>query len=147
LATVAEQAQGADVLQIAFAAALYHRHDVIRIPKRSSANPLQPPTREQLLPLRPARPLQVEISGAAIDPANRADALITGKYLIAQIAGVRAKTPFMNAPIRAEREPARRDLEVAPAAQSAAILASFQSGSIGKSARHGSGSAHETFLA
>ena len=144
---MAEQAQGADVLQIAFASALYHRNNVIRIPKCSSANSLQTPAREQLLPVRSARPLQVEISSPAIDPADRADTLIAGEYLITQVAGVRTKTPFMHTPIRAKCEPARRDLKVAPAAESAAILPSLKRGSIGKPAGHGPGSAHETFLA
>jgi hypothetical protein len=82
LSPVADEAQGADVFQIAFASTLYHRNNVIRVPKRSSANPLQTPPRQQLLPMNPARPLQVEIGGPAIDPADRANALIAGKYLI-----------------------------------------------------------------
>jgi hypothetical protein len=143
---MADQAQGSDIRQIAFAASLCHGHNVIGIPKCPSANPLQPPTGEQVLPVRPARALEVEISGAAIDPANRAHALIAGQYLLAQIARVRAKTPFMHTPIRAKCEPARRDLKVAPAAESAAVLPFLKSGSIGKPAGHGARSAHETFL-
>lgn len=92
---MAEQAQGADVLQIAFASALYHRNNVIRVPKCSTANPLEPPTCQQLLPMNSARPLQVEISSAAIDPAYRANAFIAREYLFPQIARVGAKTPFI----------------------------------------------------
>jgi len=137
LSPVAEQAQGADVLQIAFASAFYHRNNVSRVPKRFSANPLQSPTCEQLLPVRPARSLQVEIGGAAINTANRADALIASEYLLAQVAGVGTQTPFMDAPVRAERESARRDLQIAPAAESPAILPFIKGGSIGKPAGHG----------
>lgn len=144
---MAEQAQRAEVLQIAFASALYHGNNMIRVPKGSTADPLEPPTREQLLSMRPARPLQVEIGGSAIDPAKRADAFVAGEHLLAQIAGVRAKPPFMHTPIRAEREPARRDLEIAPAAERAAILPFLKSGSIGKPAGHGARSAQGTFLA
>jgi hypothetical protein len=147
LAAVADQAQGSDVFQIAFATALCHRDNVIRIPQRSSIQPLQTPTRQQLLPVRTARPLQIEISSAAIDPANRTDALVARKYLLAQIAGVSAKAPFMDAPVRAERESARRDFEVTPAAERTAILPSLEGSSVGKPAGHGPGSAHQTFLA
>jgi len=143
---VADQAQRSDVLQIAFATALHHRSNVIRIPKRPSANPLQTPAREQFLPMCPARPLQVKISRAAIDPTDRADALVSREYLFPQITWVRAKTPFMDAPIRAERKPARGDLKTAPAAQRPAILALLKGGSNGKPAGHGPRSAHETFL-
>jgi len=143
---MADQAQGSDVLQIAFAAALDHWDNMIRVPKRPSANPLEPPTRQQLLPMSPARPLQVEIGHPAIHPAYRADAPVTGEYLLAQIPGIRAKAPFMDAPIRAEGEPARGDLEVTPAAERTAVLPSRQCSSIGKSAGHGSGRAHKTFL-
>ena len=69
---MADQAQGPDVVQVAFAAALHHRDNVIRVPQGFSANPLQSPTRQQLLPMTPARPLQVEIGGTAIHPAKGA---------------------------------------------------------------------------
>jgi hypothetical protein len=99
------------------------------------------------LTVRPARPLQVKISRPAIDPADRTDALVAREYLLAQITGVRAKPPLMDTPIRAERESARRDLKVTPAAESPAILPFLKGGSIGKPAGHGARSAHETFLA
>lgn len=79
---MADQAQGSDVLQIAFATALDHGNNMIRVPKGSSANPLEPPAREQFLPMNPASPLQVEVSRAAIDTADGAHALIAGKYLV-----------------------------------------------------------------
>lgn len=144
---MADQAQRSDVLQIAFATALYYRNDMIRVPKRSPADPLQSPAHEQFVPMRPARPLQVKVSRAAIHPADRANALIPREYLLAQIAGIRAKTPLMNTPIRAKRKSARGDFETAPAAERAPVLPFLQYGSIGKSAGHGPGSTHETFLA
>jgi hypothetical protein len=96
--------------------------------------------------MNPARPLQVEISGPAIDPADRANALVAGKYLLAQVACVCAKPPFMDAPVRTESESARGNFKTAPPAERSAIQAFFKGGSIGKPAGHGSRSAHETFL-
>ena len=121
---MADQAQGPDVVQVAFAAALHHRDNVIRVPQGFSANPLQSPTRQQVLPMTPARSLQVDIRGTAIHPAKGANAPIARKHLLAQIAGVRANAPFMHTPIRAEGEPAGRDLEIAPPTESPAVLPS-----------------------
>ena len=82
LAAVTEQAEGPEIIEIAFASALCHRDDMIGVPQCSPADPLQTPARQQLLPMRPARAFQIEIRRAAIDPANRADTLIPLEYLL-----------------------------------------------------------------
>ena len=84
--------------------------------------------------MQPASALQVEISRAAIHSANRADAFIAREYLLPQITRVRAKAPFMDAPIRAEREAAARNFKIAPAAQTTAVGAFLKGCSIGKPA-------------
>lgn len=146
MAAVAHQAQRSDVLQIAFATALDYRYNMIRVPEGFPAHPFQPPADEQLLPVNSPRSLQIQIRGAAIDPANRADTLVARENLITQISRIRSQTPFVHAPIRAERESPRRDFKITPAAQRPAIPALIERGSIGKPAGHRPGSAHKTFL-
>jgi len=143
---VAEQAEGADIIQIAFSSALCHRDDMIGVPQCSSTDPLQTPAREQLLPVDPARPLQVMISRPAIDPANGTDSVVAGQHLLTQVARVGSQTPLVDAPFRAERESSGGNLQTAPATQRAAVTALLQSRSIGKPAGHGARSAHKTFL-
>jgi hypothetical protein len=89
--------------------------------------------------------LQVQISGAAVDTTNRADAAIPREYLLAQIAGVRAKAPLVDTPIRAESESAGGDLEIAPAAEGTAVPAFLERSSIRNAAGHGSGGDHKHF--
>jgi hypothetical protein len=81
LTAVADQAQGPDVLQIAFATALDHGDDMIRVPQGFPADPRETPAREQFLPMTPASAFQIKICAAAIDPANRANAFIAREYL------------------------------------------------------------------
>ena len=61
-------------------------------------------------------PGELEVGGAALHAAERANAAVTLKGHFADIARVAAKAPFMRAPVRTEREVARRDIEAAPAA-------------------------------
>jgi hypothetical protein len=147
LPAVADKAQGSEVLQIAFTTALDHRDDMIRVPQGFPADPLETPPREQLLPMAPASPFQIEICAAAIDPAKGANAFIAREYLLTQISRIRSQPPFMDAPVRAKSESPWGDFKITPAAQGTASLPSRQLGSIGKPAGHRPGSAHKTFLA
>lgn len=144
---VTDQAQGSEVLQVAFATALDHRDDMVRVPQGFPADPLETPPREQLLPMTPASPFQIEICAAAIDPANRANTFIAREYLLTQISGIRPQPPFVDAPVRTKSESPRGDFKITPAAQSPASLPFRQRGSIRKPAGHRPGSAHRTFLA
>ena len=71
--------------------------------------------------MRSTGAFQFEVRRAGIHLAERAYSAVARRHLLAQIAGVGAKTPFMDAPIRTERETARGNFEVAPAAERAAV--------------------------
>ena len=70
-------------------------------------------------------------------------ALHVGMILIEKSIVVGAEAPFVNAPIRAEREAPPWDFEAAPAAKGPAAPSFRQSGAVGETTRHRPGSAQE----
>ena len=114
---MADQAQRAEILEVTFAAAFRDGHDMVGIPKRPAREPFEAPVCEQLLPVTPSGPLQFEVCGTGIAVADGANAAFSLEDLLAEIAWVGAKTPFVDAPVRAEGEAPRRHFEVAPAAE------------------------------
>lgn len=136
-AAMAENAERPEVQQIAFAAALDYRHDVVGVPQRFTIEPLQSPFIEQLQAMRAAGAFQPGEGGAGIHAANRADAAVAGEHPIAKIARIGAELPFIDAPVRAKRESPRRNFEVAPTAERPSVCALLERGAIGESTRHG----------
>ncbi len=116
---VAEQAERAQVIEVALAATLRDCADVVSIPQAAAArnrlHPIQPQTGN---PGRTASALQGVIGSDRIDLANRADTAITRKHLVAKIPGVGAQTPLMHA-VLATEGPAtlRQNLKIAPPAK------------------------------
>src|SRR5215469_12301806 len=99
------QTEGAHVGQVAFASAFGDGEDVIGIPEVAAASPLA---------FELAASVVVELAlvfteDFGIEAAQRADAAIAGKDLIAEIAGIGAEAPFADAGFRAEREAALGD--------------------------------------
>lgn len=140
---MADQAERADVSQIALAAALDDRDDVIRVPQTPSRESLQSPVRQQFEPVCSARALQVEVRSPGVARANGANAAIAPEHLFAQIARIGSQLPFMDAPVGAERGPARRDFQIAPAAERAAVRSRRQRLPIDEAAGHGACCAHK----
>ena len=83
----------------------------------------------------PTRAAQFHVGGASVDLADRANAPVPLQHLLAKVARVRAEAPFVDTPIRAERETSRRDFEATPAAEGSAVAPFRQSGAIGEAAR------------
>src|SRR6266849_5586529 len=118
---------------------------MIGVPQCLARDALEPPAIEKLQSVSPARALQIQISRAGVDAANRADALVASENLLTQVACVSTKTPLVDTPVRAECEAPLRHFEVAPAAQRAPARAFLQSGSIHVAAGHGAGSTHNRY--
>ena len=120
---MAQQTERPQVVQIALAAALGDRQNVIRIPQTAAGgyrlDPVQPQTGN---PSRPPRPLQGVIGSHGIDSARRAHAAIPRKHLVPQIPRIGPQTPLVNAIIAAEGSPApRQNLQITPPAKSQAV--------------------------
>ncbi len=73
---MAYEAQGADVLKVALAAALGHGQYVVRVPQCFTIDALQAPALQQFQTVHAPRPLQIQIGGASIGLAQRANAAI-----------------------------------------------------------------------
>jgi hypothetical protein len=67
---------------------------------------------------RAASSLEGVVGGDGVDVADGADAVVAGEDLVAEIAGVGAETPLVNAVVAAEGAAAfGDDFEIAPAAE------------------------------
>lgn len=139
---MALQAQGADVLEVAFTPAFHHGNNVIGIPKRHSGTGAEAPVEQSLQPCCAAQAFQLPPGEQAIDTATGADAAIALQYFFAKVAGVAAQTPFFHAPGGTKRRTALGNLQIAPAAEIAAIGALGEGLPIGPTARHGSFCTH-----
>ncbi len=125
---MAFQAQGADVFEIALAAAFHHGNNMIGVPKGLSGTGAQSPIERSFQPRRAPQALQLPLCMQAIDAATGADAAVAFQHFFANIARIAAQAPFFHAPRRAKRRAALGNFQIAPAAQIAAI------GTLGKGA-------------
>lgn len=120
---VAEQAKGAQVVEIALTSALGDGKDVIGVPERSTRlDRLHTVDAQAFFPGETAGPLQGGEDGEGVGFADGAAASVPGKDLVAQIAGVGPEPPLVNARVGAEGSaPSGEDLKIAPAAERQAI--------------------------
>ena len=116
---MAGQAEGAEIVQITLATTLGDRPDVVGIPERSTTgNGLHAIEGETGEAGGAAGALQGVVDGGGLGLADGADTAVAGEDLIAEVAGVRAEAPLMDAEIRAEGAAASgEDLEIAPATE------------------------------
>lgn len=119
---------------------------MVGIPQRLALQQIESPGCEKLLPANASRLFYLYVSRSRIRLAQSADSTVAQKYLVAKIAGVGAKAPFVYAPIRAKGKTPRRDFETAPTAKRAAILAFLEVGWLDGSAGHGARGAHKKTL-
>ena len=139
---MAGQAEGANVRLVALSAAFAYRENVVGIPKAFAGDGFQAPIGQHQLTAGPARTLQSSKCLHAVDVTDGADAAIACKYLLPEIAGVGAQTPFIHTPCGAESKSATRNFQRAPAAESAAAFASRHLLPNRLTARHDSLRAH-----
>src|SRR5437879_13595685 len=86
------------------------------------------------------------VGGDAVDVADGADAVIAGEDLIAEIAGVGAETPLVDAVVAAEGAAAfRENFQVAPAAEGEIVGAERELFARGAAAGQGARGEHGLF--
>ena len=123
---VAEQAEGAEVVEVALASAFGYGAEMVSVPQASAG-------RDGLHAIEvqagdaggAAGPFEGVVGGDGVDAADGADSLVAGEDLVAEVAGVGAETPLMDAVVGAEGAAAfGEDLQFAPSAERQAVGAS-----------------------
>lgn len=145
MGAVAFETKSAHIGEVAFPTTFGDGDDVVSIPERFTS--AQIPVSESAEAGRSTQALDVmELSGA-IESTDGTHAAIAFENPLAEMAGIAAKLPLFDAPIRAKSETARRDFQLAPAAETAAVRAFGQRGAIGAAAGDGALSAHANRIA
>ena len=94
---VALEAERAHVGEIALAAAFRYRDDVVRVPERFPALFRESPFPEKFSPRHVVQAAHFFSKLSGIDSASGADAGVTLENLFAEITGIGAQLPLMNA--------------------------------------------------
>lgn len=118
---MAEQAEGAEVVEVALAAALGDGEDVVGVPEGAAGmDGAQSPDFQGFVAGAAAGALQGVVSLHGVGRAKGADAAVAEEDLVAQIAWIGAQAPLVDAELGAEGPAAaREDLQLAPAAERA----------------------------
>lgn len=140
--TMAAEAESADVLQVAFAATLADRKDVVGVPEAFTVQAAHAPVLQQRVTARAARPAKLAQGGQRVDATSGAEAAVPREDLIAEVGGLRAQLPLMHAVVGAEGESASRHLERAPAAQATAVRTARDGAAIHPASGHNADGAH-----
>jgi hypothetical protein len=116
---MAEEAEGAEVVEVALAAALGYGAHVVGVPEAAAGSDgLHAVEAEACGTGRASGSLERVVGGDGVDGADGADAAVAYEDLIAEVARVGAETPLVDAVVTAEGAAASsEDLEVAPAAE------------------------------
>jgi len=115
---VAHDAEGSHVSEVALTAAGSDGDDVVGIPEMAPKAPI-------LFELLAGLVVEFALIFAqllGIDAAERADSSIAGKDLLAQVAGIGAELPFVDARVAAKSEAIGGHFAAAPAAGAALAL-------------------------
>lgn len=118
---MAAQAKSADVVEVALAATLRNRQNVVGVPQTFSRARFEAPVGEQSTPFCAARIAKLPRGREAVNTTGCANAAITLENLFAKVRGLGAQLPFVHAIFRAEGEAAAWNLQGTPAAQAAAV--------------------------
>ena len=125
---VAEETEGAEVVEVALAAAFGDWTNVVGVPEAAAGGDgLHAVEIQAGSAGRTPGSLEGVVGGDGVDLADGADAAITGEDLVAEVAGVGAEAPLVDAVVGAEGAAALgEDLEIAPAAEGKAVRAERQ---------------------
>ena len=123
LFAMAQQAECAQVVQITLAAAFGHGEDVVGVPERAARRDGTHSIHAQtLFASRAPGTFERGEDGKGIGITDRAPAFIAREDLVAQVPGVRAQAPLMNAEVGTEGSaPLCEDLQIAPTAERKAV--------------------------
>ena len=116
---MAEEAEGAEVVEIALAAAFGYGADVVGVPKAPArCDGFHAIEAEARGAGGTAGSFEGVVGGDGVDVADGADAVVASEDLVAEVAGVGAETPLVDAVVAAEGAAAFREkFQVAPAAE------------------------------
>ncbi len=116
---VAEEAEGAEVVEVALAAAFGYGADVVGVPEAAAGGDgLHAVEMEAGDAGWASGPLECVVGGDGVDVADGADTSVAGEYLVAQVAGIGAEAPLVDTVVAAEGATAFGDnFEVAPTAE------------------------------
>ena len=139
-----EQAERADVVEVALTSSLGDGKDVIGIPQAAAAgNGLHAVEPESGGAGGATRTFQGGVGCDGVDAADGAAAAVAGEDLVAEVAGIGSKAPLVNAVVAAEGAAAfGKDLKVAPAAKRQAIRSLGEKAAGGTAASERAGRKH-----
>jgi hypothetical protein len=120
---MAGEAEGTEVVEVALSAAFGDGADVVGVPEGvAGGDGLHAPELEGLSAGDTSAALEGGVGGDGVGVAEDADAAVAGEDLVAEIAGVGAETPLVDAEVGAEGAAALgENLHEAPAAERAAV--------------------------
>lgn len=144
---VTEQTKRAEVVEVALASAFGYGADVVCVPEAAAAGDCLHTVETQAGGAGwAARALERVPRGDRVDAARSADAVVASEDLLAQVAGVGAQTPLVDAVIATEGAAAfGEDLEIAPAAERQAVGAAGQFRGRDVASGEGAGDGHRGF--
>ena len=122
---VAEEAEGAEVVEVALAAAFGDGADVVGVPEGAAGGDgLHAVEMQAGGAGGAAGSFEGVVGGDGVDVTDGADAAVAGEDLVAEIAGVGAETPLVDTVVAAEGAATLgEDLEFAPAAEGELVRA------------------------
>ena len=141
---VAEEAEGTEVVEVALAAAFGDGTDVVGVPEaEAGCDGFHTVEAEASSASGASGSLEGVIGGNGVDGADGADAAVAGKDLVAEVAGVGAETPLVDAVVAAEGAAAfGQNFEFAPAAEGQSVGAERESLTRGAAAGEGARDDH-----
>jgi hypothetical protein len=141
---VTEEAKGAEVVEIALAAAFGYGTDVVGVPEAAAGGDGLHAVEAQASDAGGASgSLEGAVGGDGVDRADGTDAAVAGEDLVAEVAGVGAETPLVDAVVAAKgAAPFGEDLELAPAAEGEIVRADRKSAARGAAAGECAGNDH-----
>jgi hypothetical protein len=141
---VTEEAEGAEIVEVALAAAFGYGEDVVGVPEASArGNRLHTVEAEAGDAGGASGSFEGVVGGDGVDATGCADAAVAAEDLIAEVTGVGAETPLVDAIVGAEGAAAfSEDFEVAPAAERQVVGAERQGFAGGAAAWEGAGDEH-----
>ena len=143
---MAAQAERAQVGQVALAAALHHRDDVVGVPEALTQLGLQAPVCHPLHASAPSGAAQAAQLEVCVHATGAAHAMVSREHLFSEVPRLGPQAPLVHTIRRAKGEAPRRHLQAAPAAQATAVWAAGHAAPRYPSALHGARGAHAAVL-
>ena len=133
---VAGEAEGAEIVEVALAAAFGYGANVVGVPEGAAGGDgLHAVERQAGCASVAAGSFEGVVDGDGVGVTDGADAAVAGEDLVAEVAGVGAETPLVDAVVGAEGATALgEDFEITPTAEGEAVWAFGQSVGFGAAA-------------